>query len=274
MPEPKQKCFVLMPFGNPFDKYYEQIYTPAIQNVKLQPLRGDSLWRPSPIMSDIWRFVQESIVLIADLTGRNPNVFYELGLAHANGKPVVLVAETMDDVPFDLRGLRVITFDRSNPSWGATLCTQIESSLKETLADILGAVPSMFIRNLASDAPQPKESPLELQVRSLAEEITALRRESKTNTAVNAVEKALDTVTVGEVLVQFLHGPPPKNSIETIARALSAALSTNITVIEVDSFGRGFVPEDGSGVKRTAFEAVRKYIESQPSVQTVKALVF
>jgi len=47
-------------------------------------------------------------VLLADLTGKNPNVFYELGLAHALAKPVILIAETLDDIPFDLRALRVI----------------------------------------------------------------------------------------------------------------------------------------------------------------------
>jgi hypothetical protein len=272
--ESKQKCFVLMPFGSPFDKYYEQIYVPAIQNVNLHPLRGDSLWRPSPIMNDVWRFVQESVVLVADLTGRNPNVFYELGLAHANGKPVVLVAETMEDVPFDLRGIRVIDFDRSNPDWGVTLRMKIELSLKETLADVLGAVPSMFIRKGTPEATQPKESPLELQVRSLAEEITALRRESTTNTVVKPLEKTPDTVTVGEVQVEFFVMTPSQHVIATIQRALSAALSTEIEVVELALNKRGFVPEDGSGVKRTAFEAVRDYIASQDQVHTVKALVF
>src|ERR1051326_7232713 len=96
------KCLVLMPFADPPDRYYKPIYSVAISEAGLKPVRADSLFTSTPIMDDIWRLVQDSTVLLADLTGRNPNVFYELGLAHAISKPVVLVAETMDDVPFDL----------------------------------------------------------------------------------------------------------------------------------------------------------------------------
>jgi hypothetical protein len=175
----KQKCFVLMPFEPPREKYYSQIYSRAIEEAGLAAKRGDSLFRSSPIMGDIWKFVQESTVLLADLTGRNANVFYELGLAHAISKPVVLVAETMDDVPFDLRGLRVLTFDRNDPDWGATLRERIALALKETLADILGSVPSMFIQTTPRVPARPEESALASEVRTLREEITALRRESR-----------------------------------------------------------------------------------------------
>ena len=61
----------------------------------------------------------------ADLSGKNPNVFYELGLAHAIGKPVVMVAATIDDVPFDLRGLRTILYDKENEAWGEELRERI-----------------------------------------------------------------------------------------------------------------------------------------------------
>jgi hypothetical protein len=48
---------------------------------------------------------------VADLTSKNPNVFYELGMAHAMGKEVVLLAQSLDDVPFDLRPVRTIIYD-------------------------------------------------------------------------------------------------------------------------------------------------------------------
>lgn len=123
----KPSCFVLAPFGLPFDRYYSNIFVPAVQDAGLLPIRADSLFRPSPIMDDIWRFVRGATVLIADLTTKNPNVFYELGLAHAIAKPVILVANTIDDVPFDLRGLRVLTYGpngllkaRSKQSFGGS----------------------------------------------------------------------------------------------------------------------------------------------------------
>jgi hypothetical protein len=61
-------------------------------------------------MEDVWRRLNESAFIIADLTGRNPNVFYELGIAHTLGKPVILLSQCIDDVPFDVRHNRVILY--------------------------------------------------------------------------------------------------------------------------------------------------------------------
>ena len=71
--------------------------------------------------NDIWDYTQRAKILLADLTGKNANVFYELGLAHAAGKPVILVTGSIDDVPFDLRALRVIEYDKNAPDWGKVL---------------------------------------------------------------------------------------------------------------------------------------------------------
>ena len=59
-------------------------------------------------MEDIWQGIKQSAVLLADLTDRNPNVFYELGLAHGIARPAVLVTDRIEDVPFDLRSLRLL----------------------------------------------------------------------------------------------------------------------------------------------------------------------
>ncbi len=137
-------CFVLMPFGGYFDLRFKNVYKPAIGAANLSCIRADSLFGPSPIMSDIWKNIQSSGPLLADMTGQNANVFYELGLAHAIGKPVVLVSETMDDVPFDLRPYRVITFDKNEPSWGAQLQKAITASLEETMREPIGQCRKCF----------------------------------------------------------------------------------------------------------------------------------
>jgi len=67
------KCFVLMPFKDPFDTYYSSIIRPAVTAARLDPVRGDSLFRPSPIMADIWQMIQDARVLVADLTEKNAN---------------------------------------------------------------------------------------------------------------------------------------------------------------------------------------------------------
>jgi len=96
---PKDICFVLMPFGGWLDNYYETIYRPAIDASGLEPHRADDLFRPSTIVNDIWAYTRRAKLLLADLSGRNPNVFYELGLAHALAKPAILVAESMEEIP-------------------------------------------------------------------------------------------------------------------------------------------------------------------------------
>src|SRR5690349_20368297 len=83
----KPTCFAIMPFGGWFDDYYDDLYCPAIRAAGLEPKRADDLYRPSTIINDIWSYTQSAKIILADLTGKNPNVFYELGLAHALAKP-------------------------------------------------------------------------------------------------------------------------------------------------------------------------------------------
>ena len=73
-------------------------------------VRADDIFAPGPIINDILRSIQESDYIIADLTEQNPNVYYELGLAHASGKPVILITQNIDSLPFDLRHQRIIEY--------------------------------------------------------------------------------------------------------------------------------------------------------------------
>jgi hypothetical protein len=98
--------------------------------------------------------ILEAKVLLAELTTRNANVFYELGLAHAIGKPIVLISETMNDIPFDLQSLRVILYDKDDPQWGARLQVKITAALNETLSEPIKSVPSIFRKKTQSQAPE------------------------------------------------------------------------------------------------------------------------
>jgi hypothetical protein len=138
-------CFVMMPFGKWFDNYYTDIYKPAIINSGLIPKRADDLYRPSSIVQDIWAYTKQSKIVLADLTDKNPNVFYELGLAHALAKPAILITSDISDVPFDLRALRVLDYDKNNPNWGIILKEKIENAIRETLESPITSVLPAFL---------------------------------------------------------------------------------------------------------------------------------
>jgi ribosomal protein L7/L12 len=173
LPDTEDFCFVVMPFGGKFDRYYSNVFAPAIEAAGLRARRADSIFRPSPILDDIWALTRQATLLLADMTGKAPNVFYEVGLAHALARPVVLVASSLEDVPFDLRGLRVLIYDKDNESWGEDLRSQITSSMRETLRDTRSAVPLTFLGTALPKRPQ--EEPLHLELRRLSEEVRALR---------------------------------------------------------------------------------------------------
>ncbi|HEX7137968.1 MAG TPA: hypothetical protein VF219_08990 [Vicinamibacterales bacterium] len=169
-------CFVLMPFKEPFETYYRAIIEPAVTSAGLMSVRGDSIFRPSPIMADIWQMIQDASVLVAEMTEKNANVFYELGLAHALGKPVILISETITDVPFDLQALRVILYDKNNPEWGEKLRSGITDYLRDTLTDTSSAVPSMFRKVVKSQAPAEPE--LSARIAALEQQVGSLRSTS------------------------------------------------------------------------------------------------
>ena len=143
-------CFVMMPFGQWFDRYYQEIYIPGIKDAGFEPIRADELFSTGSVVEQIWEQISKAKILLADLTGKNPNVFYELGLAHAAVKPVVFAASQVDDVPFDLRHLRVIIYDVREPEWASRLRKSVADYLRNAARDPSKSIPHPF-RNRAED---------------------------------------------------------------------------------------------------------------------------
>ncbi len=100
---------VMMPFSPSFNDVYGAIKD-AAASTALQVKRADEVWDDSVLIKDILRLINHSAVVVCDLTGRNENVFYELGIAHAWGKPVVPITQNADDVPFDLKHHRFLPY--------------------------------------------------------------------------------------------------------------------------------------------------------------------
>jgi len=127
-------CFVLMPFSSDFKNQWELAFVPAIESVKLTPYRGDEeSLGTNMIMKDVTQSIYNAQIIVADLTGRNPNVMYELGLAHAAKKPVIMLAQSEDDIPFDIRHIRYIKYNEKDLNkLRSELAVRIQSTLSQT----------------------------------------------------------------------------------------------------------------------------------------------
>jgi hypothetical protein len=131
-------CFVLMPFGDPFDGYYERVLKPAIEVSGLSARRADEIYGGRAIIRDIWDSIWRARIVVADVTRRNPNVNYELGLCDALGVPTILITKRMEDVPFDYRHRRCIVYNTEKAGWEERLA----QSVRKTIAASLGEVAS------------------------------------------------------------------------------------------------------------------------------------
>jgi hypothetical protein len=133
LPEEKGTVFVLMAFATDFDPVFAAIKrTLEGQELLLRCYRADEVYRPEPIIESILRGIVTAELIVADVTGRNPNVFYELGIAHAVKDNCVILTQAMEDVPFDLRHLRCIVYE--NTLKGAE---QLRLALTNTVRSVL-----------------------------------------------------------------------------------------------------------------------------------------
>ena len=106
----RNKVFVLMPFTEEWsNRIWKKILQPLISDSGMEAKRADDLYGRD-IMEDIWTALCEAQIVVADITGRNANVFYELGIAHTLGKSVILLSQRSQDIPFDLNRYRHIIY--------------------------------------------------------------------------------------------------------------------------------------------------------------------
>lgn len=123
---------VMMPFNAGFNDVYAAIQL-AAGNADFQCRRADDIWENPAIIQDVVSLIDRSRVVVCDCTGRNPNVFYEAGIAHTLGREVILITQSEHDIPFDLRHLRFVRY--LNNIEGRAKLTAV---LQERIQTILG----------------------------------------------------------------------------------------------------------------------------------------
>jgi hypothetical protein len=136
---PDKICFVISPIGKEgsevnkrFRRVLDRVIRPAFEgaNLSLKVIRADDIQRPGAIIRDILKYIASAHTVVADLTGQNPNVFYELGVRHALSPRTILIAQNSEDVPSDLSLYRTIIY-KTSPSGVNAFRKSIQLYLKE-----------------------------------------------------------------------------------------------------------------------------------------------
>jgi hypothetical protein len=157
------------------DEIYEYIVAPAIKAVGLEPYRADRDFTPGPITRKFLSELLNARLIVADLTGHNPNVYYELGIAHSFARPLISIADSSSSLPFDTKDERIIELGEY-PSSGLTYAQgeRAKVSLQESLNIVLADnyVPPSPLRELAANASLDQLAP----ENPIAAELTQIRK--------------------------------------------------------------------------------------------------
>jgi len=121
----------MMPFDAGFNAVYDAIRQ-ASDNAGLRCRRADDIWENAAIIQDVVALIDRSRIVVCDCSGRNPNVFYEAGIAHTLGREVILITQSEHDIPFDLRHLRYIRY-LNNAEGRAALTQQLQARMQTLL---------------------------------------------------------------------------------------------------------------------------------------------
>jgi hypothetical protein len=134
-PIPQKTCFVVTPIGeegSPIRKRSDKvlrILQRALAPFGYTPIRSDKIAEPGMISHKMIQLLVEAPLVVADLTGANPNVYYELAIRHAAGKPAIQLIAKGEKIPFDIGDMRTIGIDISDPY-------EVEEHIKASLAEI------------------------------------------------------------------------------------------------------------------------------------------
>jgi len=140
-----KNCFVIAPIGEEgteirkrSDQVLKHVISPVARECGYKPIRADKISEPGIITTQIIQHIAEDPMVVADLSGRNANVFYELALRHALKKPVIQLIGKEERIPFDVAATRIITLDHTD-------LDSVEEAKKEMVKQIKAAEAPNFV---------------------------------------------------------------------------------------------------------------------------------
>jgi hypothetical protein len=190
--KPKPFVFVLMPFANKFDDIYKLGIKGAAAEAGTYAERVDEQTFAEGMLDRVFNQINKADVIVADMTGKNPNVFYEVGYAHALDKIVLLVTQKADDIPFDLKHRQHIVYGRSIDKLKSELVAKIRWAIEEAKrrSEGLIAAPSISVQFGESDLVRDCAAENAAQIT-----IAAWEHESVSIVVTNESERTLEPIS-------------------------------------------------------------------------------
>jgi len=188
----KKVCFVISPIGTDSsdirrraDQLLRHIIRPAVDICGFEAIRADQISEPGMITTQVIQHIIDDPLVIADLTGSNPNVFYELAIRHAIRKPLVQIIQKEEKIPFDVAGMRTIPVDHQDLDSVEEAKQEIERQVKAIIKKQPDEIESPISVSVELQALRQSENP---EDRSLAEFVSAV---AELRSDLGAIEKRL-----------------------------------------------------------------------------------
>jgi hypothetical protein len=180
----KKLCFVISPIGDPdsetrkrSDQILEYVIRPAVKECGYSAVRADEIDKPGLITSQVINHVMTAPLVVADLTERNPNVFYELAIRHALRKPLVQIIRKGDTIPFDVAGTRTIYVDHHDLDSAASAKREIIHQIRALEKDPSDVETPISV-SIDLQSLRHSEKPEERSLAELADAVSDLRASS------------------------------------------------------------------------------------------------
>lgn len=132
-----KKCFVVSPIGEEgsevrrrADQVFKYIILPVCEECDFEAIRVDKVNQADSITQTIIDYLSNSELVIADITGHNPNAFYEMGYRASTGKPIIHLKEKKERIPFDIAGIRAFDYDLGDLDSVAEVKTRLKKTIE------------------------------------------------------------------------------------------------------------------------------------------------
>lgn len=193
---PEKSCFVISPIGEEgsdtrkrADQVLKHVINPAVEECGYTALRADKMSEPGMITSQVIQRIVDDPLVVADLTGMNPNVFYELAVRHAVRKPLVQLICKGEKIPFDVAGMRTIPVDHTDLDSVDEARDEIVRQIKATEGKSPEQIESPISVSMELQLLRQSENPEERSVAKIVSVVSELRSN------IDSIEKKLSSPT-------------------------------------------------------------------------------